>query len=32
VTLAISMAPGVADDRLNPAMSELGGRVLTTLS
>jgi hypothetical protein len=32
VTLAISMAPGVADDRLNDVMSELGGRVLTTVS
>jgi hypothetical protein len=32
VTLAISMAPGVADDRLNAVMSELGGRVLTTVS
>jgi hypothetical protein len=32
VTLAISMAPGVADDRLNEVMTELGGRVLTTLS
>jgi hypothetical protein len=32
VTVAISMAPGVADDRLNEIMSELGGRVLTTVS
>jgi hypothetical protein len=32
VTLAISMAPGVADDRLNEVMAELGGRVLTTVS
>lgn len=32
VTLAISIAPGVADDRLNDVMSELGGRVLTTVS
>jgi len=32
LTLAISVAPGVADDRLNAVMSELGGRVLTTVS
>lgn len=32
VTLAISMVPGVADDRLNEVMSELGGRVLTAVS
>jgi hypothetical protein len=32
VTLAISMAPGLADDRLNEVLSELGGRVLATIT
>jgi hypothetical protein len=32
ITIAISMAPGVADDRINDVLSELAGRVLATLS
>ena len=32
VTIAISMAPGLADDRVNEVLSDLGGRVLATIS
>lgn len=32
LTLAISMAPKVADDRLEDVLAELGGRVLTALT
>ena len=32
ITLAITMAPGLADDRINDVLADLGGRVLATVS